>query len=150
MSVRCVNIADPPLKVSIEAAKDEEKGYKFHAAGSDDNPWHYECVEWRGPEDLLSVTFTKIGDLMEGLDYQILDEYLKPIPMEVPNRDRANERSFTCRVWFKEAVRRLNDSGLFVQCEDVDALEMDLNEKACAVEYGGEVPRVLETKHAQP
>ena len=60
------------------------------------------------------------------------------------------EGSFIYEIWFKEAIRRLNDSGLFVLCEDVDALEMDLNEKACAVEYAGEVPRVLDTKYASP
>ncbi|KIY44926.1 hypothetical protein FISHEDRAFT_77145 [Fistulina hepatica ATCC 64428] len=36
---------------------------------------------------------------------------LRCIPMEIPPADREIEPKFTCRVWLKEALRRLYESG---------------------------------------
>ncbi|KAF9474025.1 hypothetical protein BDN70DRAFT_885286 [Pholiota conissans] len=61
--------------------------------------------------------------------------------MSVPTIDENTEPTFTCRVWFKEAIRILNNSG-YISCPDVNQLEVEC--KAFAVtnqpaypSYGG-------------
>lgn len=43
----------------------------------------------------------------------------------VPEVDRRREERFTCRVWFREAIRRLVENNI-LHCLDVDALEAEL------------------------
>lgn len=54
-----------------------------------------------------------------------LDALLKQIPMATPDADRVREPAWTCRVWIREAVRRMHAHG-YVICEDVDALEEEM------------------------
>lgn len=59
-----------------------------------------------------------------------LDTLLRAIPMpDIPVVDVGREPKFTCRVWIREAVRRM-DKASYIQCTDVDALEKEL------IEYG--------------
>lgn len=46
--------------------------------------------------------------------------------MAVPEADRAREPVFTCRVWVREAVRRMHAGGYVQLCPDVDALEEEM------------------------
>ncbi len=82
------------------------------------------------------MTFTKIGHVDNDFDVEMLEEYVKDIPMSLPEVDVGKEPRFTCRVWFKEAIRRLNRAELFVNCPDVDALERELVQRASALELG--------------
>ncbi|KAH8116609.1 hypothetical protein DFH11DRAFT_1542602 [Phellopilus nigrolimitatus] len=51
---------------------------------------------------------------------------LAQIPCDaVPPADAGRERAFTCRVWTREALRRMHAVGL-VHCPDVDALEHEM------------------------
>jgi hypothetical protein len=54
-------------------------------------------------------------------------QYLRPIKIAVPVIDQAREPKFTCRVWFREAIRVLNNVGM-LKCEDVDALKEECKE----------------------
>jgi len=49
--------------------------------------------------------------------------YLAPIPMSTPDADKPQQ--FSCRIWFKEAVRVLHERGV-IRCPDVDRLETEL------------------------
>ncbi|KAK0205977.1 hypothetical protein DFS33DRAFT_1240702, partial [Desarmillaria ectypa] len=118
--------------------QDSSTGYKFHATNKIGTaPWQYECVLWVNTqsEDSIPVTFTKIGRIPDDWNYSYLDYFLSSIPMSIPDIDRAREPRFTCRVWFREAVRTLHAAEMFVKCTDVDALERDLVTKATAAEY---------------
>lgn len=84
------------------------------------------------------MAFIKIGHIDLDFDHTLLVDYVKDIPMAVPPSQRSKEPKFTCRVWFKEAIRVLNDSGVFVKCPDVDALEDELTRKALAGAYNGQ------------
>jgi hypothetical protein len=96
------------------------------------------------------VSFTKIGEMPEGLDHLHLDEYLRGTPMAIPKVDHARERVFTCCFWFREAIRQLHDSGIFVECHDVNSLLEELKIRATAAEYLGRLPQIFETKLAGP
>ncbi|GLB39989.1 hypothetical protein LshimejAT787_0704990 [Lyophyllum shimeji] len=129
----------------------ESSGYKYHATTDGaTSEWHYECAPWQAATDSsMAVTFTKIGELPEWMDHGFLDNYLREIPMAVPKVDYQREKAFTCRVWFRAAIRQLHDSGMFVECSDVDSLESELKNRATAAEYLGNLPHVYETTLAR-
>ena len=52
-----------------------------------------------------------------------IDKLLRAIPMATPECDAPHP--FTCRVWFREAVRLLCEEGVVV-CPSVDVLEKEL------------------------
>ena len=54
-----------------------------------------------------------------------LRDMLAQIPMAVPEVDKVREPVFTCRVWVREALRRMHREG-YVHCPDVDALEEEM------------------------
>ncbi|THH28866.1 hypothetical protein EUX98_g5328 [Antrodiella citrinella] len=136
-------------------------GYKLHATDKY-GAWRYECAS----QDLLaSATLVIVGKIGAVVDntwgVEFLDEYLKNIRMEVPQVDRGSEPRFTCRVWFREAIRTFNAAQLFVRCPDVDALELELSNRARLVEYRSsivafqptaDVPltRLIAVKNARP
>lgn len=95
------------------------------------------------------MTFTKIGELPSGMDYLFLDTYFRDIPMAVPKIDYGRELVFTCRVWFRQAIRQLHDAAMFVECPNVDSLESELISRAVAAEYLGNLPQIYTTKLAR-
>ena len=101
--------------------------------------WRFECVPWEGTRDPTAVAFLKIGDIDPDFDWTLIVEYVKDIPMDIPSSQRAREPKFTCRVWFKEAIRMLNESGMFVKCPDVDALEEELRQRAIYAAFNRKV-----------
>jgi hypothetical protein len=155
-------------------------GFQFHAtnrSGTEAQAWHYECVPWdttpySAPSysSCLScesdsehsslienaVSFTPIGNLSvfgEGLDAAHLNEYLKDIPMP---RVATVESFYDERIsslWWRQAIRILHQSGLFVQCTQLDAFEGELKRKSIAAEYAKflhPLPRLFSTKLAGP
>ena len=55
-------------------------------------------------------------------DYNSVFQLLKGIPMTIPQEDVGIEPKFTCRVWWKQAIRLLSDRG-YIKCDNVQALE---------------------------
>ncbi|KZT22101.1 hypothetical protein NEOLEDRAFT_1072261 [Neolentinus lepideus HHB14362 ss-1] len=67
-----------------------------------------------------------IGRVPQGKTVSGLVQLLETIPLnEIPPVDAGKEPNFTCRVWIKEAVRRLHAAG-FLVCSDVDELEHEM------------------------
>ena len=73
-----------------------------------------------------AATIGRLNEKLEdGRSQAGLRELLTRIPMVVPEADKAREPVFTCRVWVREALRRMHEGG-YVQCPDVDALEEEM------------------------
>lgn len=100
---------------------------KLHAIGdlSTATGWSYDRISL----DLLNspavASAAIVGSLRSNTTIDDLDKLLSPIPMEVPEVDRYREPRFTCRVWCREALRRMNDAKILV-CEDVDSMEEEM------------------------
>ncbi|PIL22946.1 hypothetical protein GSI_15642 [Ganoderma sinense ZZ0214-1] len=78
------------------------------------------------PEPDLSNTDTgSVRPVSVPRSQEGLREMLARIPMAVPEADGERERVFTCRVWVREALRRMHEEG-YVDCPDVDALEEEM------------------------
>ena len=102
-------------------------GYKLHATNRF-GPWQFECAD----QDLLTsstlITVARIGSVADSTwGVEFLLEYLRNIPMRVPAADQEHEREFSCRLWFREAIRILNYAQVFVRCPDVNKLERELS-----------------------
>jgi hypothetical protein len=143
------------------------------------NPGHgsryrYEC-RFHDPLDgsppLGSVTITLIGSvpLLDGVPpEEVLGEYIGEhiIPVSssalngsvfgappIPSRDRYRERKFSGRVWWREAVRQLDEAGVFLECKSVDMLEAEIKNRAIKAQYlqrNEPLPRVFKTAICTP
>ena len=109
-------------------------GYKLHSHNKH-GPWIYECSSLNIVSTLTLVLLAKIGAI-EDKDWgvEFLNEFLGPIPMEVPEVDRQREPTYSCRTWFREAIRVLHRAQFFIDCPDVDALERELSSQARLVD----------------
>ncbi len=104
---------------------------------------HYEtCL--RGSDEYCEHSLTKlpfsIGSL-RGLNVNPDTEAVTPVsrdafgdilsrvPLAVPEADEGREPEFTCRVWWREAIRRLHVEGI-ISCPDVDGLERECRKHA--------------------
>ncbi|KAF9495955.1 hypothetical protein BDN71DRAFT_1446886 [Pleurotus eryngii] len=104
---------------------------KLHAKDPGLGHWFFE---YPPPEDDLVgskivCAAIKIGKLAGDFDIAAVENILQAIPMKVPALDAEIEPRFSCRVWFKEAVRQLAYAGV-ITCTDVYALENECNEYA--------------------
>ena len=103
-------------------------------------PWQYEVVRWDGVASARCVTLTPIGRIHDWDQKTAetcvadLDAILREVPLGVPAIDRHKFDSFTCRTWFRAAIRELNKRGKYVQCPNVDAFEERLTRIATAIE----------------
>ena len=101
-------------------------GTKFHAVThypeTGGREWVYEHL--RVSVDSLNAV-AAAAVIGSGIGTEELHEVLKDIPMAVPEIDKDREVDFTCRVWIREALRRMHACG-FVMCEDVDGLEDEM------------------------
>ncbi|THU87030.1 hypothetical protein K435DRAFT_782645 [Dendrothele bispora CBS 962.96] len=163
----------------LVVASSASDGYLFHATNnSGTRPWHYQCTPWdlsypsssscsscesdyselEHSSSLIenAVSFTPIGNLStfgDGLDATHLNEYLKDIPIP---RTTSVESLFDERfsiLWWRQALRTLHQSEMFVRCMNVDAFEGELKRKSTAAEYAKfmhPLPRVFSTKWAGP
>ncbi|KAI0669121.1 hypothetical protein C8Q78DRAFT_232748 [Trametes maxima] len=117
------------------------EGHKFHATNNmGATHWHYEDGTWSAPFSNTCVTLTPLGK-MSGWDdakpaeaVETLRGILSPIPMTVPDIDRPLFSLFTCRVWFRAALRLLNAHRLLA-VPDIDALERHLTQRATATQF---------------
>ncbi len=125
-------------------------GYKFHATNrANTAPWRYEYAEWRGPESITCVTLTPIGKIPDwGVKSDeeciaALDRVLRQVPIAVSSVDSHDFSTFTCRAWFRAAIRQLNHHR-YVSCPDVVALETRLKNTAIGIHsQGNKDPRFL-------
>ncbi|KAK7469256.1 hypothetical protein VKT23_003742 [Stygiomarasmius scandens] len=161
----------------LVVASSATDGYLFHATNnSGTQPWHYKCTPWDSSYSSSSscsscesdysensssfienaVSFTPVGNLSvfgDGLDATHLNEYLKDITIP---RTTSLESLFDERfslLWWRQALRTLHYSEMFVRCINLDALEGELKRKSTAAEYARfmhPLPRVLSTKLAGP
>jgi len=103
--------------------------HKIHTTQSTD--WSYDVEEQSlvgadGAVELL-MTVVKLGSLNEtGTTFESLEEITKSVPVGVPPID---EEVFTCRTWFKGAIKELDELGILT-CRDTDRLEKDLTRLA--------------------
>lgn len=110
-------------------------GMKLHAT-TNPGHWAFEAPgEYSlGQSDAICVAAV-IGELNpeEGFTAESLKALLAPIPMAVPAVEEEKEPRFTCRVWMKEALRRMHNAH-FIDCPDVYALEAEMFELGSAAE----------------
>ena len=124
--------------------KQTGSGYKFHATNSmNTTSWRYECAEWDSLKSVTCVTLTRIGKL-PGWGAKpsteciaMLDSVLRRVPLEVAVLDRHDFPTFTCRAWFREAIRYLHQSR-YIVCPEVLTLETRLTNLAIAIHSKGE------------
>ena len=70
----------------------------------------------------MLFTDSSLGALGPTNSYNSLFQLLKEIPMTIPQEDIGIEPKFTCRVWWKQAIRVFSDRG-YIECDNVKALE---------------------------
>ncbi|TFY72336.1 hypothetical protein EVG20_g669 [Dentipellis fragilis] len=116
------------LVVPLESDTGQD-AVKMHATNLGTGVWRYVREPDKSPNLCVVVKLGETSPLQNMVDY--IDDLLKNIPMLVPEEDMIMEDTFTCRVWFKEAVRVLAANGI-VKCLDVHSLEKEM------FEYGEE------------
>ncbi|OJT08851.1 hypothetical protein TRAPUB_202 [Trametes pubescens] len=117
------------------------EGMKLHAVDNGQKgtarEWSYDFASFTLATSASVAVAMVLGKLPSGKTVQDLDALLQKIPMTVPAADTARESEFTCRVWVREAVRRMHAEG-YIVCPDVDALEEE------AWKYGREAARKVD------
>ncbi|KAK0468017.1 uncharacterized protein EV420DRAFT_1502382 [Desarmillaria tabescens] len=102
--------------------------------------WEYERVKFTLAKSQSVATAVVIGTIPSSKTADDLHVILQAIPVPViPEIDREREPNFNCRVWIREAVRRMNIMG-YIQCPDVDALEAEI------IGYGKEAAEAVEAE----
>lgn len=101
--------------------------------------WSYDHVPFNLATTPSVAVAAILGHLPAGKTATQLSHMLKEIPMAIPAVDSEREPRFTCRVWLREAVRRMHAAG-YISCPDVDALEAEMWEygKAAAEKIEGD------------
>ncbi|KDQ10513.1 hypothetical protein BOTBODRAFT_68585 [Botryobasidium botryosum FD-172 SS1] len=100
--------------------------HKLHATNRSDNWWRYEDVQ----DDIIhSVNACLVVELgaMDSSTHESIGAILKKIPMDTPAQD--GEQRFTCRIWFRQALRELHAAGVII-CPDVMQVEANLTRLA--------------------
>ncbi|OBZ77678.1 hypothetical protein A0H81_02252 [Grifola frondosa] len=118
--------ATPPLfHWMLYVQSNVEDGFKFHATQTNNRNFVYEKASFT----LCSSRRISAAAVVGRLNTHTLCDLhniLKRIPVNIiPHVDIAREPQFSCRVWVREAVRRLHAEG-FLDCPDVDALEQEM------------------------
>ncbi|KAJ3555564.1 hypothetical protein NP233_g12178 [Leucocoprinus birnbaumii] len=135
----------------IYVVNDTESGWKVHASSKDSDVFYCAKEEWRYVDDDIAVAFIKVGQIDEGLNVDHLVDYVKGVQMNVvPESQLDDETKFSCRVFVKEAIRILNEAGVFVKCPDFKALAREVNERAIDVveHQNPQLPLLLNSKTA--
>lgn len=102
---------------------DSISGTKLHATELND-VWEYERTKYTLQFSGGVAAGAVIGKLTtKTLDQ--LDSLLKAIPMKIPDIDVGREAKWSCRVWLREALRRMHSAG-FINCPDVDKMEAEM------------------------
>ncbi|GBE80526.1 hypothetical protein SCP_0302410 [Sparassis crispa] len=95
---------------------------KFHAT-EDSRGWRFEYSLHTIVRSVSACAVVKIGTLSSNRLVGDIHTLLKDIPMQTPVADLP--QSFSCRIWFKEAVRVLSNNGI-IRCPAVSRLEAEL------------------------
>lgn len=137
--------AFPQIVIAIELVSDKpayhwyffvptqgsiHEGTKIHATQLDPyhpESWTFEVIPGYSLNTTRFVAAACVIGLMpDGKSTEDLIDIVSAIPIGVvPEVDVGREPNFTCRVWIKEAVRRLH-SARFVECPDVESLEREV------------------------
>ena len=135
---------------------DLQPGLKMHATtdyspSADERLWSFDATPITLATDeggLAAAAIIGRLDPRQGRSKAALRDMLAQIQMMVPEVDREREAAFTCRVWVREALRRMHAEG-YVWCPDVNALEEEMwrygREAAKAIEDDTFVIATLET-----
>ncbi|KAI0354728.1 hypothetical protein OH77DRAFT_487112 [Trametes cingulata] len=118
--------ADGKYHWALVVADTTTSGQKLHATNLD-NPevWRYAndpfdvSTEWK---PLVILAQLGAAPDASGSSSKI-DDLLRTIPLTTPDCDAPHP--FTCRIWFREAIRVLGKHSM-VFCRSVDALEREL------------------------
>ncbi|RDX43042.1 hypothetical protein OH76DRAFT_1390924 [Lentinus brumalis] len=115
--------ADGKYHWALIVAESPVSGKKLHATNLEDpTTWRYASDEFDVSSEWKPlVILAKIGVAPQGTS--CVDCLLCTIPMATPVCD--SPHPFTCRIWFREAVRVLNGQGM-VTCRAINALEKEL------------------------
>ncbi|KAH9846310.1 hypothetical protein C2E23DRAFT_744345 [Lenzites betulinus] len=100
-----------------------QRGLIHH--GRIEEVWCYDYTDYTLATSFSLATAVVLGHLPPGKTVEDLIVLLWAIPMMVPKADEAREPKFTCRVWAREAVRRMHAYG-YIHCPNVDALEEEI------------------------
>ncbi|KAL1944667.1 hypothetical protein VTO73DRAFT_3097 [Trametes versicolor] len=122
-------LSPPPRSPDISQSTQNHGGIKLHAITNDkqgdDKRWSYDRTLLALATSPAVAAAAIIGRLPDGKSVDDLNALLRQIPMEVPQVDRERELTWTCRVWIREALRRMHVRG-YIHCEDVDAMEEEM------------------------
>ncbi|KAI0370005.1 hypothetical protein BV20DRAFT_966989 [Pilatotrama ljubarskyi] len=120
--------ADGKYHWALIVADTTTSGQKLHATNLDHpEVWCYAndafdvSTEWK-PLVILGH-IGAVSNVGAGEGSSKVDELLRTIPLETPECDAPHP--FTCRIWFREAIRVLSTHGM-VSCRSVDVLEREL------------------------
>jgi len=107
------------------------RGTAFHVIrNSSHSPWKFEVSVRDVVRARETICIIKIGDLssLGSLSDILLEirDTLKYVPIPALGHfDIFTNSEFTCRTWFLQAVRALDERG-FVECEDTTKLEREI------------------------
>ncbi|KAI0717876.1 hypothetical protein C8T65DRAFT_827922 [Cerioporus squamosus] len=132
------------IYVSKFEGKSDGLGYKFHATDRVATaPWAYESQPWSAMKSQTCITLTPIGQITgwgtsksEERCIEALDQVLRGVPLAVSALDIHDFPRFTCRAWFRAAIRRLHQYG-YINCPEVLALEAKLKSSTTAIQIMG-------------
>ncbi|OCH95366.1 hypothetical protein OBBRIDRAFT_883924 [Obba rivulosa] len=127
--------ADGTFHWTLVLPQDATTVHKFHATNLQGG-WRFERVPDRLAQSPNACVVVRLGTVAPGRTDELCAR-LEAAPMCTPAADGAQQ--FTCRIWFRAAVRVLHAQGA-VECPDVDALEKELRTLAegrrLAIEQG--------------
>ncbi|OJT05710.1 hypothetical protein TRAPUB_3465 [Trametes pubescens] len=147
----------PDMPAAASSSAQRHGGVKLHAITNgkqgDDRRWSYDRTPLALATSPAVAAAALLGRLPDGKSVDDLDALLRQIPMEVPEVDREREPTWSCRVWIREALRRMHVSG-YIHCEDVDAMEAEMwrygKEAAAKIEDDTfEVASLVEALHSR-
>ena len=121
----------PHHRASAAGSQDQHtvSGTKLHAVTNglqgDDRRWSYDRTTLSLATSPSVAAAAIIGRVPRDKTVDDLDQLLQQIPMATPDVDRDREPVWTCRVWIREAVRRMDAHG-WIDCDNVDALEEEM------------------------
>lgn len=82
------------------------------------------------PDENLAVApavcvVVKLGECTPKHTVEYIHNLLRAVPTQLPKEEISGESGFSCRVWWKEAVRTLHLHGV-LHCPDVHELEREI------------------------
>ncbi|TFY62519.1 hypothetical protein EVJ58_g3825 [Rhodofomes roseus] len=134
------------------ACQDTEKGIIFHASRPNENEidkWQFYTSEWNPFTSQSCLTLALIGRVVDfepenpSHSVDAMRECLQAIPMTIPPQDVGREPMFTCRVWFREALRRLTAHDAFSMIMGPDEMMESLRNRTIAIQYMNPGKQVL-------